>query len=600
MKRNLQQMSSIARFTRSKRPKLEPPLSFKRPSRQWISATATKNYIMNDGLIDYLKLFHKTGIRTEEKFDSFTSFVIEKGKEFEREIVRYISENCVECVTIGDVINDENVKKTKELMVQGVPVIHSAPVRNVKDRTHGIIDLLVRSDFLGHLVENCPLREEETTIRSPRLGADYHYVIIDIKYSTLPLRADGVHLLNEAKYRAYKAQLYIYNRAIAVIQGYEPPCAYILGRRWRYKSKGEVFSNMSCLNKLGVVEFTGVDSDFPAITRRAIQWVKDVRSNGQKWGLDPPSRDELYPNMCSTGAWDSEKKELAEKLGELTMLWYCGVNQRKTAFSNGVKSWRDPRCSAELMGVRGQRAPIIDQIIEINRDNVGNILPRKIETGLYGWRSEREEVFVDFETIIDVCAPMDELPEQRKTDMIFMIGVGFVKNRRFKYKSFVARSMTGQEEYRIMQEFFEFMKGMNFPKMWFWHAEERFWDAAERRQFELDFHDLETREHISDDWKLLGDWVDLADIFRAEPIVVKGCFGFGLKHIADGFRSHGLIKARIESECDSGNVAMIKALEAYEKSSDPPNSPVMKDIELYNKFDCEVLHDILSYLRKNH
>ena len=58
------------------------------------------------------------------------------------------------------------------------------------------------------------------------------------------------------------------------------------------------------------------------------------------------------------------------------------------------------------------------------------------------------------------------------------------------------------------------------------------------------------------------------------------------------------INTRIESETDNGRVAMVKAWETYNKNRNPANSPIMKDIALYNQFDCEVLCDILIYLRE--
>ena len=65
----------------------------------------------------------------------------------------------------------------------------------------------------------------------------YHYIVIDIKFSTLPLRANGKHLLNSGSYPAYKAQCLIYTDAIGLIQGYTSRYAFILGRRWKYTQK---------------------------------------------------------------------------------------------------------------------------------------------------------------------------------------------------------------------------------------------------------------------------------------------------------------------------------------------------------------------------
>jgi hypothetical protein len=93
----------------------------------------------------------------------------------------------------------------------------------------------------------------------------------------------------------------------------------------------------------------------------------------------------------------------------------------------------------------------------------------------------------------------------------------------------------------------------------------------------------------------------MAHIFKQEPIVIKGCFKFGLKAIASAMKDNGLINTEMDSVCNSGMNAMITAYKYYceklENNSDPD---IMKDIEKYNRFDCQVLYDIISYLRKNH
>jgi hypothetical protein len=45
---------------------------------------------------------------------------------------------------------------------------------------------------------------------------------------------------------------------------------------------------------------------------------------------------------------------------------------------------------------------------------------------------------------------------------------------------------------------------------------------------------------------------------------------------------------------------MIDACQTYTNSDNPQNSDTMKDIIKYNEFDCKVLYEILTFLRKNH
>ncbi len=141
-------------------------------------------------------------------------------------------------------------------------------------------------------------------------------------------------------------------------------------------------------------------------------------------------------------------------------------------------------------------------------------------------------VIVDFETLSDIFCSFSDLPEQKCTDMIFMIGVYWKpkQSSNWKYKRFTCIENTYEEEYRIMNEFSEFVNGKNNPRLHYWHAERFFWKSAECRQFDL-AADTEIRNNISDNWKNF-QWNDLCSLFKSEPIVLKGCFNFGLKSIA--------------------------------------------------------------------
>ena len=596
----------VADHTRSKLPRLVDPLDFGSENRDMVSASHLYHYMMRDPLVDWLKLCSRRGTRTSPAYthaNSFTEFIMNRGVEFEGELIKYIDANRIPVTSVSEYITKESLQQTEDLMKAGVPVIHSAPVKNTHNGTQGIIDLLVRSDCISNLVEQDPLSDAEKIIPAPKLGKPYHYIVIDIKFSTLPLRTDGVHLLNSGGYPAYKAQCLIYTEAVGRIQGYTAPYAFIMGRRWRFTQGGITNRNYTCLNRLGRIAYNTIDSDYKLRTQQAIQWVRDVRKNSSDWSVNPPSRQELYPNMCvDSGVWNAEKEKIADRIGEITNIWYVGLKHRNVALHKGVKSWRDRRCETALMDLTGTRAPIIDAIMDINRQNIDKIRPAKIESNMYGWKNKGNELYVDFETLADVFVDFDHLPEQDCTDMIFMIGVGYEEEGVWKYKNFVCKETSYEEEYRIMDEFAQLVADRGYPQIYNWVAEERFWDTACNRQFDLAHleDNTERKDHISDDWKRVDDWADLSKLFQSEPIVIKDCFKFGLKAVAKAMRKHGMISARIESECNNGMSAMINAWKTYKNSDHPDTSDTMKDISKYNEFDVRVLWEILTYLRSNH
>ena len=599
--------SSVAHHTRSKKPKLFVN-SVVKSNMEMISATSLHNFMIGDSLVDWLKLRSRPGTRKSPVYSrkgGFSEFIMHRGTEFEKELVKYIDMSRLPIITVSEYLTDEGCQKTIELMHQGVPALHSAPVKNMYNHTQGVIDLLIRSDYLSNLIDENPLTQDEAIVGAPKLGRSYHYVVVDIKFSTLPLRSDGIHLLNSGHYPAYKAQTYIYNEAIGQIQGYTPPYAFILGRRWHYTQQCIPFHNYTCLNRLGKVDFEGVDFIYKERTKEAIKWARDVRQQGSNWSLNPPSRIELYPNMCvDSGIWNSEKEKIAENIGEITTIWHLGIKHRNKAISSNILSWRDKKCITKNIDFNGSRASTIDKIMAINRQTQDKIRPKKIKSDISSWRDSENELFVDFETLADIFSDFKDLPHQNHTDMIFMIGVGFVKDGIWSYKNFTCANPTYEEEYRIMNEFVTFVSDFGHPKIRYWCAESNFWNKAECRQFDIADKngDIERKDHISDDWQIFydDDWCDLYNLFQKEPIVLKGCFKFGLKPIAKTMYAQGLIKTNLQSQCDSGMTAMVNAANCYDNSSNPLKSDTMLDIIRYNEFDCKVLWEILSYLRSNH
>ena len=469
-------------------------------------------------------------------------------------------------------------------MKNGTPVIYSAPVKNEHNNTRGVIDLLVRSDYIDHIIKDSPLTDDEKYISAPNLNGNYHYVVIDIKYSTLPLRSDQRHLLNTGNYPAYKSQLWIYNQAISHIQGYLPKYSFILGRRNKFTTKGITNIQYNCLSKLGVIDFENVDKEYNFLTKKAIKWVRDVKKYGKNWTTNPPSRKELYPNMCiDSGIWNTQKEKISSEIHEITSIWNCGIKNRNIAISNNIKSWKDPNCISRNIGIYGKKAIIVDKILKINRQNKDKVLPKKLKTDI---SKTGEELFVDFETLSDICPDFTSIPEQPVKTIIFMIGIGFIKNNKWNYRNFICNEATPEEEFRIMNEFVSFVKEKQNPTLYFWHAENFIWNSAERRQTD-----------ISNNWKNL-QWVDLCSLFKTEPITVKDSFDFGLKNIAKSMKKHKLISTSYnESNCKSGLSASNRAWNWYNKRE---NETDMKDIEKYNEYDCKVLWEILEYLRKNH
>lgn len=596
----------VSSNTRSKNPILVEPLSFnnnkKRKCPIIISASKVHNYVKGDSLVDWLILRNTKTFQKKKKIETnnFNNFICEQGQKFEEEVVKYINANCIQVVKVSNYINKESLLKTKNLMKNGVPVIYSAPVYNYKNKTQGIVDLLVRSDYLHYIVENNPLKDDEISIPSIKLGTNYHYVVVDIKYSTIPLCADKIHILNSKNYPYYKSQCLIYTEAVGLIQGFTAPHAFILGRKWRCKN----IVNSNFRNRLGKIDYDVFDYKYKDLTKNAINWVRDVIKHGNTWSINPPSRKELYPNMCvDSGIWNDKKNKIATEINEITKIWNVGTKHRDIALQNGISNWKDIRCNAKTLGIESSRKNIINNIISINQQDNDKIRPKIIQCNIGDWKNINDtsynEIYVDFETFSDIFGDFSKLPEQIPTNMIFMIGVGWVENEKWNYKTFICNETTPDEELRIMNDFTKLIYSINKTKIYYWSAELSIWKTACERQ-------LNRQNKQSTQYTLLYNsynniiWVDLLKLFKLEPIVIKNCFNFGLKNIAKVMKQHNMISLEIESDCTDGMTAMFNAWNCYKKEKDPINTDVMKDIIKYNQFDVRVLWEIISYLRNNH
>ena len=186
-------------------------------------------------------------------------------------------------------------------------------------------------------------------------------------------------------------------------------------------------------------------------------------------------------------------------------------------------------------------------------------------------------MFVDFETISDLC----DTTFKSSFNIIFMIGVGYIENGKWVYKQFTIDQLTKDSELEIMTNFIKFYEEMGKPNIYYWYAEDKFWNKS-ISQYKS--HKLS-----------INTWVDLHNLFKTEGIVVRGAFSFGLKDIVANMKKHGFIDTPLDSECQDGMTAMVDAYKYYKNKIGN-----LDDIITYNEFDCRALYDILAYLRKNH
>ena len=622
---------------------------------EWISATKTRNYMLNDPICDWLSEHHNSNTRIASTGDSapktftqpqdqrssssFTKYIMDQGIEFESHVLVLLMEKLGTDMVkqIGGELNcrsPSKIQETFDAMMTGVPVIHSGLLHNPKTKTFGIPDLIVRSDWLHKIVDLEPYTIEEQTISASRLRdvhhpkalPMYHYVIIDIKFSTLDLRSDGIHLLNSNSYPAYKSQLHIYNEALALIQGYKPTKAFILGRKWCYTKNGLKNKGKSCFDRLGCINYETLDASYIQKTASALKWIKDVRKPEAKdWNISktPLERKELYPNMSNYHdfPWRGVKESIAAESKEITSLWMMGIKNREVAHSKGIYEWTNSKCTVDTLGI-GENSyftkKVLGAILDINQPKYtkkGKLIvsdekvkPACIVNNEDDWQtSQTLEFFVDFETVNDVVTDFSDLPEVKSTTLISMIGVGYIcpTTEKWVYKNFTVDKLSLVDEEKICVNYVNYVEQeaklykVKFPKCIHWAPAERtLWNGAVDRHYPK-----------SKKWDTSGQkwaWFDLLQVFRQEPIVIEGCLGFGLKAVSSALKQHGCISTGWDSgsSCLDGQGAIIGAWKAHRQAQSQgismKNTPLMREIAKYNESDVKVLYEIITYLRENH
>ena len=609
--------------------------------REWISVGETRNWMLGDPLLDWLELYgdRLNAIPQADVDDydpnlDFGKFVGEKASEFRAGILRLFKERH-EVVDIGksraDAKRLDRARETFAAMQRGAPIIHRAVLRDAEHRTYGSADFLIRSDVLRGLFPE-DISAEEASVCAPDLGmADWHYRVVNVKYMTLHLNAAGTELGNGGN-AANKAELYILNRMLGRLQGCLPPTSYALGRGWTREQRGQKFEGTSALERLGPVPQDGnVARGVPIEheVERALTWVRRVRTEGDGWQVLPtPSVPELYPNMKSGGdsdlmvgnggggpgadagdgeageKWVSVKKHAASELKELTQLWRVGVGGREKAHEVGIYRWDDLRVTPDAVGVGGATyGPILEQLLAVNVGGGPPVRPGRIDAGREAWHeTPGVEFYVDFEYCSDLDDDFANLPEKGGQSLIFMIGCGHMEEGEWRFKSLATECLSLTEEARIIDEWIEHMRSVR-ERLEPGNAQPRIfhWSPAETNAY----RSARERHGWPDRWPELG-WYDFLDrVMRAEPVVVRGAFDFGLKSVARAMRRHGLI----ETDWDDNNPvdglgAMVGAwrcdAEARRLGVSMGERRLMEDIAEYNEVDCKAIMEIVRYLRANH
>ena len=580
----------------SKRTRLNQPSIIKVDDKteDYISATEFENFCENDLISDWFSVISKKVMINTPDHSETLKFLFEKGINHEDNIINKLREitnlplekhtsvkTSREYDTVSKYIEKKDYDRVILSMKNNEPIIYSGYICDKKEKLRGIPDLLVRTDYIDTIFPDLDDSIKENFEKhNLENKVDYHYVPVEIKFSTVELASGNKYMLNKGRMKIYKTQLYTYSKILQEIQGVFPRHAFIIGKR----TLTHTSSIKDPIEHPGTVDYYKYDNGYTKIFMEGVKWLRDVKKNGLNWTIQDIYNKNIFPNMKSNNTlYLKEKKELSEKYGEITDLWRCSTFHRNNALEYGIYSWKDERFNSDVAGISDSYKTSLENILKVNREDF-DYYPLSFSSREF--RNIENEIFVDFELLRDSF----DTESHGDNEYLFLIGVRY----KGEYKAFMMNSLEISEEKRVMDEFYNFLLENGNPKCWYWCAEVRFFNKAMSRHL-----DSEKYKNIN--------WCDLYDLYTKESFAVKGSMNFKLKSYIKNLVKLNKIDVELPPEnCSDGLSAMTIAWNYYStkeqieySKEDNKLSKDMEDVLYYNSLDCQYVEELLKFARNN-
>ncbi|MCU1299884.1 MAG: hypothetical protein JWQ87_168 [Candidatus Sulfotelmatobacter sp.] len=550
----------------------------------WMPATDCRPLVQGDPSVLWLEWFgdlHGFGPTAVSDY-SFYEFLFRKGRELELAwLAKYAGDGVRVCVHDGHARSADSVRKTVELMNAATPVILHPALWWAPERIYGVPDLIVLSSWFNEKFANVlPPAEVNAGATGHRPG---HYIAVDVKIKT-----EIDHSRSKEDLEIATAQMRMYSYMLGHLQQYMPQSCFLMCRD-RVTSPFRIEIN-SVLN-------TPLDQPLAVLHS---QW-SDIRANGAKYA---PWIDEVVEiNLsCDSELWDATKKVIAKERtpgGDSTQVVKIGLNQKKALAGLGFPNLDSLLAVApanvpfdQCKGIgKGKTATLLRAILEANRTGKPVFPPKSLVPSV-----KKFEFFVDYEFFqnenFDCQA---QWPTLQGCSMIFMAGVGYEEDGKFKCDQFIAETECADSELRMLTKFVSFLEQRTGglccdpSQTAFYH-----WTPPEVWQSK---NAADTHTLAADHTLRRLPWIDLSKVFLDGPGALPGCFNTRLKHVA---KALGKLDPQYDpawpEELAEGLGAMVMGWKSY-GSPKPLECMEMKCLEEYLAADCRALWQILRWLR---
>lgn len=588
-------------------------INFKNPfpnPKEWNSINSCSGFLLQDPIIDWLNEYkHKKEIKSllikySNKIENNEDMYKQKKITFECIIdkLKLFSDNYIHII---DPVEDKRIydfsqikyKETLKAIKKDIDIIICPVLHNNNKQIYGVPDIIIKNRVAYSFLKK------------------YKNV-----YGKQYLLQSGYTIFSTSVKDTFKNNCNL-NKWENVIKNRYSGYINIVNKLTKKTNTNISFiGNTSCivLNPLTIDK----QCDF---LYKGIEWIKNIKQNGEKWfsylkNDKIPKVSNLMPNMCNKYdyQWRYIKKELAEKWGELTLLWYCGVNQRNRAHSNNIFSWKTDKESSTIVSSLylksidendfSYRKRIIKSMIDLNRSS-----------SIYNCKDKDEivEPFIDTDNALEVYIDFEILSKKNiynihsvlSNDIIYLIGLMWCcpLTNKMKNISFESKQLTLQDEKNMIQDWWNTIRDIknetkkNKVILYHWSpAEKTFLDKA------LSRHDLPFIKEKLQSGKY--ELRDLMEMYIDAEVVIRGVWNYSLKDISKGLYNHGFIpevwddKSKGGDSILSGEKTIATATNCYKNSLQKNimvrDNPMFKLIIDYNKMDCTVLYYLLLFLRK--
>jgi hypothetical protein len=324
---------------------------------------------------------------------------------------------------------------------------------------------------------------------------------------------------------------------------------------------------------------------FAVAMRNALNWLKEIYLDGESWNLLVPTRKELSPNMKNKDdyPWHGVKSILAKQQGSFSDRQgfsnedSIAISEKKISVEehvSKVKNSKRRRLMEVMNDIRTDDEADKAEIEMIKKH------PVIVET------AEKMNIYVDFEYIMG----SEFTFEPNFRTHLYLIGMGYELNGKFKYEHFMINSITDAEEKRIIKQWISRMNSIRQNR----ELQLVHWSKAEPGHFSKFKDILQIRGTF--------DWQDLMKLFENCPAFLKEHCGVlkdkKLKTVAKAMKNRGHIKSDWDDEMTNGmeaNMVIIRGVQ--QKLPRFADFAGIDSLIYYNMIDCATLYEIVKFVK---